>query len=210
MSKQAPPPNSALHLLCRTICVATAYSCVRLSPDSPLVVIGQILSCTTVRGSTPFVLYFHIHPWRSPTTPFSVPPAAVWVRTVVASRRSSNSARPTSRVCWASLAALLPVALSQSHRSMSPSTCDAECTPPPHVWLWQTQKRCSGESLRTGTARPTSYFRTATVLLFRKFCKSGGAQIRIKPPSFGVLAMPPLPQTEQRLLIVMHESSHFI
>ena len=139
MSKQAPPPNSALHLLCRTICVATAYSCVRLLPDSPLVVIRQILSCTTV---------LHVHPWRSPTTPSSVASSGgVGAYSVVASRRTSNSARPTSRVCWASLAALFicgAFPISQKHVSLNTSRVylvTLSDTPPPHVWLWQTPKR---------------------------------------------------------------------
>ena len=174
MSKQAPPPNFASNLLCRTSCVATAYSSVRLSPR-------QMLSCTTVRGSTPFArrqvqqLFFHVHPWRYPTTPSSVPPAAVWVRTARASRplMLGFPACPLSVSTHPVLTSAFPV--SRKHVSLNTSRV---------------------------------YFVTPSVL---HLLTSGfGAQIRIKPPSFGLVSVPPLPQTEQRLLVVMDESSHFI
>ena len=181
MSKQAPPPNFAWNLLGRTSCVATAYSSVSLSPDSPLVVIRQILSCTTVRGSTPFArrqvpqLFFHVHSWRSPTTPSSVPPAAVWVRTARASRplMLGFPGCPLSVSTHPVLIGAFPV--SRKHVSLSTSRV---------------------------------YLVTPSVL---HLLTSGfGAQIGIMPPSFGLVPVPPLPQTKQRLLVVMDESSHFI
>ena len=37
-----------------------------------------------------------------------------------------------------------------------------------------------------------------------------GAQPRVRPPAFVVIPMPPFPQAEKLLLIVMHEFLHFI
>ena len=189
MSIHPLPPNFVRRNACRTSCIATARSCVHHLPCH-LSAIQRIISFVMERTNKRFArrpvpqVSFHVYPWQPPTAPLSAPLAAASIRRTLALRVSCTPSRPTSRARWGSLVVPCQV-------SAYPVLMGAFPASRRHVSL--------------GTIR-VHLVATHVLHLLTSY---HGAQLKAKLSAFVVISKP-LPRTEQFLLNVVHEFSHFI
>ena len=177
MAMQALPPNFVRRRACRTSCIATARTCVHHLPGNLLTAIRRILFFVMERRSTPFA--------RQPMPQLFLhvypwrPPTALL-------------SAPTAAAC---LACVLYSFATHLARTLAFPGCSLSVSPHPVLMgaFPVSRGHASGDS---------RVHLVANVLHLLTSCL--GAQLGVKPPAFVVIPIPPFPQAEQFLLIVIH------